>query len=561
MGYNVLDTETTGLDPVKDQIIEYYGAYAVRTTPLPNSDLAIADRQGPLRCRLMRNILPSPQALRVNNLRLADINKAPLSHYQMMRTIIDKQDNYSRDERLFTTAYNLPFDERRLRIDAFRNILSPGFMRDISQRRVAFDTLKMVRAASRLYPDQFVIPEENNKPIFRQGLFARANGLHFPAEYEHSAEHDVEDGTFAIASHVRQLLPNVWDLAVQTADTPFLISRIRQNPNQIFIHVNTTSNRRDIMLCSLLTLRQPDLTSTRVSPHAMVWDLTHDPSIFNTATPEERLQWVEGAYKKYDRDDSTAPHGIWPIKIINLRDDHVFTSLQRVKDSPTVKELIKSSPGLKERHETAQGLDRAALQPLYDRLSAMFVFEPSPIGSPIEQFVFNKDDGVELTTELSDFVNRSNRTKLKQLIARFHSCDDWDVRGREILPEVKKLSALVWERMLYLVGEHSFESLDYFSGDAAHYVEKLKRDLEGPNSPYRTYTEVIAETEQLIQSGNKADRAFYGDMLDELRRMRSRDQNFFATWEDQHRPATASVDIYSGTVTPEAGKILTVTLG
>lgn len=556
MGYLFFDTETTGIDPALDQIIEFYGAYADRVTARPHSALKIIDKIGPLRCRLMPGRLPSPKALRVNNIQLAEINRARLSLYEMMALIEARLDNYSRDERLFTSAYNLPFDEKMMRMANFLCLRSPTSLRDQSRQRVAFDTLRLVRAASRLEPDHYQVPTDpKNKSgiTFRQGPFARLNGLPFPPEYEHSAQRDVEDGTFAIACMVREKSPDIWDLIVQTADTPMLLSQARKQSEEPYIHINTTGNERTVTYCTILGFRQARPDNKRVSPHVLVFDLSYDPT--------EALLADSELWDKWYADALAMPPRPSPLKVINLKDDHFFVPQARLAnyaDLPLPPRL--SAPQLAERHRQAKQLPSAAVAPLVERLTADLMIAPPKVGSAIERYMFAGENWPEDTTPLSSFVKKNKRLELARTIGAFHSMQTWEDRAT-LLPVLKRLSPHAYERALYLVGEHCFPALDYFSGEAERYVEKLHRDLEGEDSPYRTFAQVIAETKQLAHDGSAEDKEFYGQLESELQSMRKAHARFVKTWDKSHViPPDRVTTFYRGTVTAGDGQLISIKL-
>lgn len=556
MGYFTFDTETTGTDPIKDQIIEFYGLYADRRTPEPHSSLKKLDKVGPLRCRLMPNRLISPKALQVNGIRLQDINNAPMTEYEMTGLVEARLDNYSRMGKLISTAYNARFDERMLRMANFRSLRTPTALRDIMRQRILFDTLKAARAASRLEPALYNVPKDKgNKSgvTFRQGLFARANGLHFPESYEHSAVHDVEDGTYAIMHMVRDKSPAVWDMTVQTADTPMLLRHLKQQQHELFVHVSTTNNQRDITFCRILGFRQAKADSTRHSPHALVFNLAHNPDECASASPEQWRAWYEMAVA------IPAPAGgnTGPLKVIDLREDHFIVPYHTVSNMPGLKPPLPLDV-LKARHTGAAALPADKTAPLIASMTDDLAFPDIAPGSPIESYLFTNDREAEPTTDISSFIKKSKRTKLARTLSHFHSCNDWEERA-SLLPDLKLLSPRAYERALFLVGEHNFAALDYFAGDAEKYVQRLQHDLEDERSHYRTFPQALAEAEKLAADNDNDSRPFYEDMIEELHRMRAAKQRFYKTWDATHLvPPERETTLFNGTVVPEKGKVISL---
>lgn len=557
MGYFVFDTETTGTDPVKDQIIELYGVYADRRTPVPHSRLHKQDKVGPLRARLAPNRLPAPKALMVNGLDLRTVNQAPMTEYQLTGLVEARLDNYSRMGKLITSAYNAPFDERMLRMANFRSMRPPSALRDIMRQRVVVDTLRAVRAASRLEPDKYVVPPAPDTPsgvTFRQGLFARANGLRFPPEYEHSAVHDVEDGTYAILQHVRDTSPEVWDMTVQTADTPILLRQLKQSASAVYVHIGTSNNMRRVSYCTILGFRNADADSKRTSPHALVFDIgAHDPADVAGASPEQWQKWYQDAVAI-----PPPPGGNnGPLRMIDLRQDHFMVPLHQVRGLPGVQPPVPQDV-LNARHAAALALNAETTGPLIEQMTSDLAFPEIPPGSPIEAYLFTGDREAEPTTDLSHFVKKSKRTKLSRALSQFHSCNDWNERAA-MLPQLKMLSPRAYERALFLVGEHNFGALDYYAGDAEKYVQRLEHDLEDERSHYRTFPQVLAEAEELRKTASAEEKVFLDTMLEELHRMRAEKQKFFKTWEVAHTPPPDRELVqFSGQAAPAPGQVVSV---
>src|ERR1017187_10241307 len=117
MPFVFYDNETTGTDTSFDQILQFG---AIRT----NDDLEIEDSTNDVinvRCRRLPHVVPSPKALEVTHTSMRILDEAKLSHYEMMREILDRLDSWS--PAIFLGYNSIQFDEKLLRQAFFQNLL------------------------------------------------------------------------------------------------------------------------------------------------------------------------------------------------------------------------------------------------------------------------------------------------------------------------------------------------------------------------------------------------------------------------------------------------------
>src|SRR6266851_1359429 len=106
MSFVFYDTETTGTDRTFNQILQFA---AIRT----DEDLNEIERFD-IRCRLLPHVVPSPGAMRVTGVSVAQLTNVELpTHYIMMRAIRDKLLSWSPG--LFIGYNSMGFDEHLLR--------------------------------------------------------------------------------------------------------------------------------------------------------------------------------------------------------------------------------------------------------------------------------------------------------------------------------------------------------------------------------------------------------------------------------------------------------------
>ncbi len=87
MAFILYDLETTGKLTAFDQILQFA---AIKT----DDELSILDTFD-VRCRLSPHIVPSPEALLITGVEVADLTDAPISHFEMMRQIHAKMRAWS----------------------------------------------------------------------------------------------------------------------------------------------------------------------------------------------------------------------------------------------------------------------------------------------------------------------------------------------------------------------------------------------------------------------------------------------------------------------------------
>src|ERR1017187_335382 len=102
MPYIFYDTETTGTRTSFDQILQFA---AIKT----GDDLNIVDTLN-VRCRLLPHVVPSPGALLVTGVTVADITTTPLSHFEMIRQVQSKMDEWSYGGAIFVGWNSMRFD-------------------------------------------------------------------------------------------------------------------------------------------------------------------------------------------------------------------------------------------------------------------------------------------------------------------------------------------------------------------------------------------------------------------------------------------------------------------
>jgi exodeoxyribonuclease I len=197
MSYIFYDTETSGLSPEFDQILQFA---AIRT----DNDLNEVDRFE-IRSQLLPYIVPSPRALQVTGIGPDTlIDRSLPSHYEMVSRIQEQLLAWSPAVLL---GYNtLSFDENFLRQCLYQTLRSPYLTN--TSRNVRADVLRLVQAAAAYAPDCLTIPvNDKGGLVFRLDQLAPKNG--FSHDNAHEAMADVE-ATIHIAKVIKDGAPEVW---------------------------------------------------------------------------------------------------------------------------------------------------------------------------------------------------------------------------------------------------------------------------------------------------------------------------------------------------------------
>lgn len=191
------DTETTGVETFFDQILQFA---AIRT----DEDLNEIDRFE-VRCRLLPHIIPSPDAMLVNRVSVAELTDASLpSHYEMVRAIREKLVSWSPS--LFIGWNSIKFDEDLMRQALYKTLHNPYLTNTAGNSRS--DAIRIVQACSVYAPEAIALPVNGEgRKLFKLDQVAPLNG--FNHERAHDAVCDVE-AIVHICQLIMEKAPHVW---------------------------------------------------------------------------------------------------------------------------------------------------------------------------------------------------------------------------------------------------------------------------------------------------------------------------------------------------------------
>ena len=174
MSFVFYDTETTGTNTAFDQILQFA---AVKT----DHELRELDRFE-IRCRILPYVVPAPGAMRVTGVTVEQLTDPELpSHYQMVRTIKAKMDEWS--PAIFVGHNSMAFDEHLLRQALYKTLHDPYLTNTNGNARS--DSLRVMQAVNLYQPNTLSVPVgAKGQPTFKLDMLAPANG------FSHVAAHD-----------------------------------------------------------------------------------------------------------------------------------------------------------------------------------------------------------------------------------------------------------------------------------------------------------------------------------------------------------------------------------
>jgi len=218
MTFIFYDTETTGTDTTFDQVLQFAAIKA-------DEDLNILDTFS-IRGRLLPHVVPSPGALLVTGVTIRDITSCPLSHYEMSGQIHRKMSEWSRGGAVFMGWNSMRFDEPLLRQTYYQSLF-PVYQTNTNGNGRA-DVMRIAQIVSAAAPDVLTIPGlKENKPSFRLGLVAAANGIVLDNAHEALAD---TAATLAVAKLLRQRAPVIWKGLIANGRKANVLHLMRKHP-------------------------------------------------------------------------------------------------------------------------------------------------------------------------------------------------------------------------------------------------------------------------------------------------------------------------------------------
>jgi exodeoxyribonuclease-1 len=257
MTYIFYDTETTGLNPAFDQILQF--------AAIVTDDAFDVLEEINLRCRLQPHVLPSPGAMLITKVGPKTIQAAPHSSYEMVASIRAFIEKWS--PAVLIGFNSIGYDENMLR-QAFYQNLHPTYLTNTNGNS-RMDVMLLAHAVAEHRPDAITIPlNAKGKPSFKLVHLVEANGL--ALDQAHDAQADTR-ATLALAKHLKDRAPEIWD-ALYACRSKKLVSEVLAKDDLVLF--TDRMFRKSTVLVGLICV-SPDNSAT----HAM-FDLSYDPAAF-----------------------------------------------------------------------------------------------------------------------------------------------------------------------------------------------------------------------------------------------------------------------------------------
>jgi len=188
-----------------------YGQIIQAAAVLVNDNFQELDRyEG--RCKLSPGVVPEAMALLVNKTTPKMLKETNLSHYQMVRQLVEKFKEWKNS--IFIGYNSINFDEEFLRRTLWKNLEYPYLTNTNGSERG--DLFSLARACHLYYPDCIKTPiSDKNNPVFKLEKLAPMNGIKH--DQAHSAMGDVL-ATVEIAKLLSKKAPNVWKASLMTTN-------------------------------------------------------------------------------------------------------------------------------------------------------------------------------------------------------------------------------------------------------------------------------------------------------------------------------------------------------
>lgn len=191
------DTETTGLSQHYDRPLQFAAC-------LYDDQLNLIQETN-IRGRLPRYVLPHPEALLTSGRSITQIQNAPLSHWQLMRSIANEIAASS--PAIMVTFNGIKYDDEILRHSFYANLMAPYLTQLNGNTRL--DVLRAARAVNACAPGKLNLPRDaEGKTMLKLDRLAEANG--FVGHSAHDALSDVH-ATMHVLRVLAEKAPKVWD--------------------------------------------------------------------------------------------------------------------------------------------------------------------------------------------------------------------------------------------------------------------------------------------------------------------------------------------------------------
>ena len=270
-----------------------YGQIIQAAAVLVNDNFQELDRyEG--RCKLSPGIIPEAMALIVNKTTPKILKETNLSHYQMIREMMEKFNKWKNS--IFIGYNSINFDEEFLRRTLFKNLDYPYITVTNGNERA--DLFGIARSSYLYYPNCIKTPiSDKNNPVFKLDKLAPINGIKH--NNAHSAISDVL-ATVEIAKLLSKTASNVWKASMMTTSKDKTLKIIK---NEILFCTDFFYYGKSFPFVLTLVCEHPQWG------YPMCWDLKEDPNLYFKMSINE----LKKEFKKTPKVLRTIKHKKHPI--------------------------------------------------------------------------------------------------------------------------------------------------------------------------------------------------------------------------------------------------------
>ncbi len=307
MTFVFCDTETTGLEPAFDQILQF--------AAIVTDDALKVVEEVTLRCRLQPHIVPSPEAMLVTRVGPTAISAAPISFYEMIGAIQKLIAKWT--PTTFIGFNNISYDENMLR-QAFYQTLHPVYPTN-TNGNTRMDVLRLAHAVAEYRADAIQVPmNEKGKPSFRLGDLIGANGLKL--DQAHDALADAR-ATLELARLLRARAPDIWDR--------LFCCRSRQGVEELL-------KKEGVVLFTDRSFRKPTILAGYFAQNPQnqaslaMFDFGYDPAVYLDIDVERALQLLKSNPRPIRIARANALPILFPVKLGSDADINIATARKRL---------------------------------------------------------------------------------------------------------------------------------------------------------------------------------------------------------------------------------------
>lgn len=309
------DLETSSISPREGRIMQFAGQ---RT----DMDLQPVGEPTNLLIKLGEDVLPDPDAIMVTGITPQSTLQDGLTEVEFLKYF---HEEIATPDTIFVGYNTVRFDDEYMRFLHYRNFYD-AYEWEWQDGKSRWDLLDVVRMTRALRPDGINWPmTEDGKPTNRLELITKLNGLDH--EHAHDALNDVL-ASIAVARLIKTKQPKLFEWLLNLRGKNDVKKFLEANPTFIY-----SSGKYDINTEKTAVVR---LVHVDDSKGAMVYDLRHDPSVFEGLSAEELAdRW------RFTRDPDAPPR--LPVKTLKFNRCPALSPTGVLSD-PEVQKRLKVTP-------------------------------------------------------------------------------------------------------------------------------------------------------------------------------------------------------------------------